>query len=214
MSLYSENKDFAVQSLLMHLPLLHPGNNEAKEEYLTLLPKILSHSLDNSIHEEECRQLFSLAVVHPAFTKQDKQKLNFWLGLLAEKEDKMKEKHHSFVVNQSLSDSPAHYINADASRGIPSGDASVREGQANGWRNQAMTISHQQQQQQLLQQKKEPSQQTRKRLDHKDSGISTSFDEIGSGGLGIYLQFVIYIFILVKVFKYFQKKFISFLRSS
>ena len=186
MSLYKKNKDFAVQSLLMHLPLLHPGNNEAKEEYLTLLPNILSHSLDNSIHEEECRQLFSLAVVHPAFTQQEKHKLNFWLSLLAEKEDKIKEQQHSHV-HHTMSDSSAHYIKGDISLGVSTVDTPLRGGQTNGWRQQVMTsINHQQHQQQQQQQQKK---ETRKRLDHKDSGISTSFDDVGSGATGncIYL---------------------------
>ena len=184
MGLYKQNKDFAVQSLLMHLPLLHPGNNEAKEEYLTLLPKILSHSLENSIHEEECRQLFSLAVVHPAFTQQEKQKLNFWLSHLAEKEDKMKEK---IVLYQTVSDSHAPFMNADCSWGLPMDSGMLRGGQSNGWRQQVLTPMNQHPQQQLQQQqqKKEAIPQTRKRLDHKDSGISTSFDEIGSGAIGI-----------------------------
>lgn len=178
--LYNENKDFAVQSLLMHLPLLHPGNNEAKEEYLTLLPNILSHSLDNSIHEEECRQLFSLAVVHPAFTQQDKVKLNFWLSLLAEREDKVKEKQHSLALHHTLSDSSAHFFKGHDSWRMPQSGNSQRGGHTNGWRQQSMPPQqmHQPQQQQ------EPLQQTRKRLDHKDSGISTSFDELGSGASG------------------------------
>lgn len=180
MSLYKENKDFAVQSLLMHLPLLHPGNNEAKEEYLTLLPNILSHSRENSIHEEECRQLFSLAVVHPAFTQQDKGKLNFWLSLLTDKEDKMKEKHSSLALHHTLSDSSAHFMKSHESWRIHPSNSSPRGGHTNGWR-QSLPPQTQQQHQQPP----EPVQQTRKRLDHKDSGISTSFDELGTAAAGM-----------------------------
>jgi len=86
-----ESKEVAVQQLLLHLPLLHPGNDEARHEYLKLLPKILSHSLEYSIHEEECRQLLSLALVHPAFVPEERNSLTWWLGLLEDKGDRMKE---------------------------------------------------------------------------------------------------------------------------
>lgn len=87
-----ESKEVAVQQLLLHLPLLHPGNDEARHEYLKLLPKILSHSLEYSIHEEECRQLLSLALVHPAFVPEERNSLTWWLGLLEDKGEKMREK--------------------------------------------------------------------------------------------------------------------------
>lgn len=91
-SLCHESKEVAVQQLLLHLPLLHPGNDEARHEYLKLLPKILSHSLEYSIHEEECRQLLSLALVHPAFVPEERNSLTWWLGLLEDKGEKMREK--------------------------------------------------------------------------------------------------------------------------
>lgn len=91
-SLCHESKEVAVQQLLLHLPLLHPGNDEARHEYLKLLPKILSHSLEYSIHEEECRQLLSLALVHPAFVPEERNSLTWWLGLLEERGEKMREK--------------------------------------------------------------------------------------------------------------------------
>jgi len=86
-----ESKEVAVQQLLLHLPLLHPGNDEARHEYLKLLPKILSHSLEYTIHEEECRQLLSLALVHPAFVPEERNSLTWWLGLLEDKGDRLKE---------------------------------------------------------------------------------------------------------------------------
>merc|ERR1712168_322753 len=86
-----ESKEIAVQQLLLHLPLLHPGNDEARHEYLKLLPKILSHSLEYTIHEEECRQLLSLALVHPAFVPEERNSLTWWLGLLEDKGERVKE---------------------------------------------------------------------------------------------------------------------------
>ncbi len=145
----------------MHLPLLHPGNEEAKGEYLKLLPNILSHSLENSIHEEECRQLFSLALVHPAFTQQDKSNLNFWLGLLTDKTDKSKDKHPLLGSHPTLSDPQAHFMK-ESWRHQGNNNTNTRP-QTNGWR-----------------QSQPQQQQARHQLHHKDSGISTSFDELGS----------------------------------
>ena len=180
MGLYKQNKDFAVQSLLMHLPLLHPGNNEAKEEYLKLLPSILSHSLENSIHEEECRQLFSLAVVHPAFTQQEKSRLNYWLSHLTEKEEKGKDKHH-MALHQTLSEPTHRFMKSQESWRSHAGNSSLRGGHTNGWRHPPPQPAPQAQPPPPPQ----PQPQTRHRLDHKDSGISTSFDELGSGAAGM-----------------------------
>ena len=186
MSLYKENKDFAVQSLLMHLPLLHPGNNEATEQYLTLLPHILAHSLEKSVHEEECRQLFSLAVVHPAFTHQEKGKLNHWLSHLTEKEEKSKEKRHNLALHHTLSDSSAHYNKGSQdSWRIQASNHILHGGQTNGWRPQTQAQTPPQQQQ---------VPQMRKRLDHKDSGISTSFDELGSPASGGIFYHILFLF--------------------
>lgn len=91
-SLCQESKEVAVQQLLLHLPLLHPGNDEVRHEYLNILPKILSHSLEYSIHEEECRQLLSLALVHPAFVPEERNSLTWWLGLLEDRGEKVREK--------------------------------------------------------------------------------------------------------------------------
>jgi len=91
-SLCHESKEIAVQQLLLHLPLLHPGNDEVRHEYLNILPKILSHSLEYSIHEEECRQLLSLALVHPAFVPEERNSLTWWLGLLEDRGEKVREK--------------------------------------------------------------------------------------------------------------------------
>ena len=74
-----------MKQLLVHLPLLQPGNNAAREEFLNILPKVLSHSHSQGIHEEECRQLLSLALVHPAFSANERSRLQEWLEVLNEK---------------------------------------------------------------------------------------------------------------------------------
>ncbi len=77
-------KDHAVSQLLACLPLLRPGNDEAKAEYLRILPKILSHSVENGCHIEESRQLLSYSLIHPAMSSKDRSQLTLWLSHLEE----------------------------------------------------------------------------------------------------------------------------------
>lgn len=167
-----ESKEVAVQQLLLHLPLLHPGNDEARHEYLKLLPKILSHSLEYSIHEEECRQLLSLALVHPAFVPEERNSLTWWLGLLEDKGDKLREGRHpppgfnSSVVNVhphlSGSKSVHEYYGNKNQHAAVTNTYSYKAMSSNGWKAQSQ-------------------------LTHTDSGIGTSFDN-GSSGITQYLH--------------------------
>jgi len=75
----------ALTQLLAHLPLLNPGNAEARREYMTLLPKVLLSSIEELDYLDQCRQLLSLALVHPAFPHDDREALTFWLFRLDEK---------------------------------------------------------------------------------------------------------------------------------
>ncbi|XP_071963574.1 protein Smaug homolog 1-like [Antedon mediterranea] len=83
-SLLSKNKETAIEQLLSHLPLLQPGNVEAKKQYLNIIPKILAHSLEGSIHLDECRQLLSYLLIHPALSNDERGSLTYWLGRLDE----------------------------------------------------------------------------------------------------------------------------------
>jgi len=168
-----ESKEVAVQQLLLHLPLLHPGNDEARHEYLKLLPKILSHSLEYSIHEEECRQLLSLALVHPAFVPEERNSLTWWLGLLEDKGDKLREGRHpppgfnssGLNVHSHLSGTKSvseYYGNKTSQHAAVTNTYSYKGMSSNGWKVQSQ-------------------------LTHTDSGIGTSFDN-GSPGLAQYLH--------------------------
>ena len=83
--LSSKPRDELVKELLVYLPLLQPGNHPAREEYLNILPKVLSPSHSQGIHEDECRQLLSLALVHPAFPAKERSRLQELLEVLNEK---------------------------------------------------------------------------------------------------------------------------------
>lgn len=103
-----------MKQLLVYLPLLQPGNNAAREEYLNILPNVLSHSHSQGVHEEECRQLLSLALVHPAFSANERARLQEWLEILNEKsvdgfyDSKINEFSQQENVNRRLDGWPRH----------------------------------------------------------------------------------------------------------
>lgn len=80
-----ESKDKVISLLLTHLPLLKPGNIDAKVEYMKLLPKILAHSIEHNQHIEESRQLLSYALIHPATSLEDRSALAMWLNHLEDR---------------------------------------------------------------------------------------------------------------------------------
>lgn len=86
--MYAETEEDALEQLLAHLPLLRPGNSEGKEEYLTLLPKVLLGSCEEQNYMDQCKQLLSLSLVHPAFNQDDRAKLSYWLTRLHDKPDR------------------------------------------------------------------------------------------------------------------------------
>nr|XP_015196593.1 PREDICTED: protein Smaug homolog 2 isoform X1 [Lepisosteus oculatus]XP_015196594.1 PREDICTED: protein Smaug homolog 2 isoform X1 [Lepisosteus oculatus]XP_015196595.1 PREDICTED: protein Smaug homolog 2 isoform X1 [Lepisosteus oculatus]XP_015196596.1 PREDICTED: protein Smaug homolog 2 isoform X1 [Lepisosteus oculatus] len=81
---HQEPKEKVVSLLLSHLPLLQPRNAEAKCEYMKLLQKVLSHTIESSLFVEESRQLLSYALIHPATTLDDRTSLAMWLNHLEE----------------------------------------------------------------------------------------------------------------------------------
>ncbi|XP_038823701.1 protein Smaug homolog 1-like [Salvelinus namaycush] len=80
-----EPKERVISLVLTHLPLLKPGNVEAKGEYMRLLPRILAHTIDHGRHLEESRQLLSYALIHPATSLDDRAALALWLNHLEER---------------------------------------------------------------------------------------------------------------------------------
>ncbi|XP_077570170.1 protein Smaug homolog 1 isoform X2 [Stigmatopora nigra] len=80
-----EAKELVISLVLNHLPLLKPGNVEAKGEYMRLLPRILAHTIERGRHLEESRQLLSYALIHPATSIEDRAALALWLNHLEER---------------------------------------------------------------------------------------------------------------------------------
>ena len=83
--LCNESKENAVNHLLSHLPLLRPGNTDAKAEYLNIIPKVLAHSIEHGIHIEESRQLLSYSLIHPAITSDERSQFTLWLTHLEDR---------------------------------------------------------------------------------------------------------------------------------
>ncbi|XP_056269255.1 protein Smaug homolog 1 isoform X2 [Pseudoliparis swirei] len=81
----AESKERVIALVLAHLPLLKPGNAEAKGEYMRLLPRILAHTIEHGRHLEESRQLLSYALIHPATSLEDRSALALWLNHLEER---------------------------------------------------------------------------------------------------------------------------------
>ncbi|XP_069690161.1 protein Smaug homolog 1 isoform X2 [Periplaneta americana] len=74
--------DVAIAQLLLHVPLLRPGNNETKARYVSVIHKVLSHTVETGAHIDKARQLLSYSLIHPAFSSEDRRSLTYWLRLL------------------------------------------------------------------------------------------------------------------------------------
>lgn len=87
-----------LEELLQLLPLLKPGNLDAKAIYLTLLPQMLPQALtppysdatttalaSHLVSLEASRQLLSYSLIHPAMTPDERASLALWLRHFEEK---------------------------------------------------------------------------------------------------------------------------------
>ncbi|KAK3089916.1 hypothetical protein FSP39_007637 [Pinctada imbricata] len=83
--LCTESKDQAIDKVLAHLPLLRVGNKKAKTEYVGLVPQLLSYSIENGAYIEECNQLLSYSIIHPALTSDERAHFKWWYKQLEER---------------------------------------------------------------------------------------------------------------------------------
>lgn len=65
---------------------------EARAEYMKLLPKVMLGSSEELDYLDHCRQLLSLALVHPAFPHEDRDALTFWRSQLDAKHKSLTER--------------------------------------------------------------------------------------------------------------------------
>ncbi|EDW80028.2 uncharacterized protein Dwil_GK12282 [Drosophila willistoni] len=76
--LYARKEDILHEVLNM-LPLLKPGNDEAKLSYLTLIPVAVKDTMQQIVPTELVQQIFSYLLIHPAISSEDRRSLNVWL---------------------------------------------------------------------------------------------------------------------------------------
>lgn len=62
-----------MQQLLLLLPLLRPGNLEAKSRFLAAIPIVLTHSVESGENLSEAKQLISYSLIHPALVSEDRK---------------------------------------------------------------------------------------------------------------------------------------------
>lgn len=76
--LYARKEDILHEVLNM-LPLLKPGNEEAKLSYMTLIPLAVKDTAQQLVPTELVQQIFSYMLIHPAIGSDDRRSLNVWL---------------------------------------------------------------------------------------------------------------------------------------
>lgn len=76
--LYGKKEDILHEVLNM-LPLLKPGNEEAKLIYLSLIPLAVKDTIRQIVPTELVQQIFSYMLIHSAISSEDRRSLNGWL---------------------------------------------------------------------------------------------------------------------------------------
>ncbi|XP_054263512.1 protein Smaug homolog 1 [Macrosteles quadrilineatus] len=83
-NLLKEAKDKAIEELLLHLPLLRPGNKDAKHRYLGVIPVLLNYCVEHNKFLDKALNLVVYTLVHPAL-KDDRKTFEPWRRSLVEK---------------------------------------------------------------------------------------------------------------------------------
>ncbi|XP_058484735.1 protein Smaug homolog 1 isoform X1 [Solea solea] len=202
----SEPKEHVISLVLTHLPLLKPGNVEAKGEYMRLLPRILAHTIEHGHHLEESRQLLSYALIHPATSLEDRSALALWLNHLEERAaargDSLERPppagphhhhhHHQSTPSLTLSTSGSSSSSSSSSSTNTSSSGNLyslhhhqrygSDDRLNGWqssRDSGLGGGWQQQQQQQQQQQ---GCENGHLLLYPSSSVPTTLNTVGTGG--------------------------------
>lgn len=68
-----ETREDILHDILTYLPLLKPGNEEAKAAYISLVPLVVSDAIKQLIPTEMVQQILSYLLIHPAVTSEDRR---------------------------------------------------------------------------------------------------------------------------------------------
>jgi len=94
-------KDDILQEVLNMLPLLKPGNEEAKLSYMTLISLAVKDTVQQLVPPELVQQIFSYMLIHPAIGSEDRRALNVWLRHLEDYKQANKRSSY-FVQSEQL----------------------------------------------------------------------------------------------------------------
>lgn len=140
---YNKKEDI-LHDILSMLPLLKPGNDEAKGIYLSLIPLAVEDTVRQIVAAELVQQIFSYLLIHPAISNDDRRSLSHWLRHL---EDHIQSSfastgQQSFYILSNPHDTPPESLNTSFS--------SVNGCNQNSW--QAIAPPSHKQQNQVAQQ--------------------------------------------------------------
>lgn len=68
-----EKKEDILNDILIYLPLLKPGNDEAKAVFLSLIPCAVEDSVRQIVPIELVQQILSYLLIHPAISNEDRR---------------------------------------------------------------------------------------------------------------------------------------------
>lgn len=68
-----EKKEDVLKEVLLLLPLLKPGNDEAKLIYLSLISLAVHDTVRQAVSAELVQQIFSYLLIHPAISNDDRR---------------------------------------------------------------------------------------------------------------------------------------------
>lgn len=66
-------KEEILNDVLSMLPLLRPGNDDAKTIYLSLIPLAVEDTVNQIVSTELVQQIFSYLLIHPAISNEDRR---------------------------------------------------------------------------------------------------------------------------------------------
>lgn len=70
---YYDKKEDILNDVLTLMPILTPGNEEAKCAYLEFIPMTVEDAIRGTVNTSLVQQIFSYLLIHPAFTTDDRR---------------------------------------------------------------------------------------------------------------------------------------------
>ncbi|CAD7081678.1 unnamed protein product [Hermetia illucens] len=130
------NKEDVLHDILNMIPLLKPGNDEAKKIYLSLIPLAVEDTVRQIVAAELVQQIFSYLLIHPAISNEDRRSLSYWLRHLEDHiQSSFASGQRSFYILTNPNETPPESLNTSFS--------SMNSTQQNPWQAIAPPASKQ-----------------------------------------------------------------------